>query len=92
MKQSNIYAFLGGALVGGVLALLFAPDKGSETRRKISTKVKESSEYTKEQIEHLLGYLRKKAADGVDDLEEDIIELEEQLVDIEEKLRGKNKK
>ena len=92
MKQSNIYAFLGGALVGGVLALLFAPDKGSETRRKISTKVKESSEYTKEQIEHLLEYLRGKAADGVDDLEEDIIELEEQLVDIEEKLRGKNKK
>lgn len=92
MKQSNIYAFLGGALIGGVIALLFAPDKGTETRRKIGDKVKETGNYTKEQIEHLLGYLKGKAADGVDDLEEEIIELEEQLIDIEEKLRGKSKK
>lgn len=92
MKQSNIYAFLSGALIGGALALLFAPDKGSETRRKISTKVKEGSDYTKEQIEHLLGYLRGKAADGVEDLEEEIEELEDKLEDIEDKIRGKHKK
>ncbi|MDR0368297.1 MAG: YtxH domain-containing protein [Bacteroidales bacterium] len=92
MKQSHIYAFLSGALIGGVVALLFAPDKGTETRRKIGNKVKAGTNYTKEQIEHLLDYLRRKAADGIVDLEEDIIELEEQLADIEEKLREKNKK
>ncbi len=92
MKQSHIFAFLGGALVGGVVALLFAPDKGTETRRKIGNKMKEGTNYTKEQIEHLLSYLRGKAANGVENLEEEIIELEEKLVDIEEKLRGKNKK
>ena len=37
MKNSVgiIAAFLGGALVGGVLGLLFAPESGEETRKKI---------------------------------------------------------
>jgi gas vesicle protein len=28
-------AFLGGAIVGGVLGVLFAPESGDETRKKI---------------------------------------------------------
>ena len=83
MKQSHIYAFLGGVLVGGIVALLFAPDKGTETRRKIGEKVKEGSKYTKEQIEHLLEYLREKAASGVSGLEEEIEDLEDKLEDLE---------
>ncbi|HEY6913464.1 MAG TPA: YtxH domain-containing protein [Paludibacter sp.] len=37
MKNSVgiIAAFLGGALVGGVLGLLFAPESGEDTRKKI---------------------------------------------------------
>ena len=89
MKQSHIYAFLGGALVGGVIALLFAPDKGTETRRKIAVKVKEGSQYTKEQIEHLLKYLRGKVADGVTGLQEEIEELEDKLEEIEANLHNK---
>lgn len=30
-----LYAFLGGAIVGGAAALLLAPEKGETTRRRI---------------------------------------------------------
>ncbi|MFT3754210.1 MAG: YtxH domain-containing protein [Paludibacter sp.] len=38
MKNSVglIAAFLGGAIIGGVLGLLFAPESGEETRKKIA--------------------------------------------------------
>lgn len=35
MKQNTLLAFIGGAIAGAVIALLFAPEKGENTRRKI---------------------------------------------------------
>lgn len=35
MKGSNVLAFLGGVLVGGIAALLMAPQSGEETRGQI---------------------------------------------------------
>ena len=36
MKNSGlIYAFLGGAVVGALAAILFAPEKGSDLRKRI---------------------------------------------------------
>lgn len=34
-RGGELWAFLAGAFIGGVAALLFAPAKGSETRAKI---------------------------------------------------------
>jgi len=50
---SGIKWFLAGAAVGGVLALLFAPQSGEQTRRLIKRKARD---------------LRDAAEDGLDDL------------------------
>jgi gas vesicle protein len=39
-----------GAAIGGVLGILFAPDKGSATREKISDKAKDVSDNIKEYV------------------------------------------
>jgi len=41
-----------GAAVGALLGVLFAPDKGSETRRKVKAWMKEKSEKGKETLTH----------------------------------------
>jgi gas vesicle protein len=52
-----VVAFTLGALVGAVVALLFAPAKGDETREMISEKAREQAQKTrdflKQQREHL---------------------------------------
>ena len=35
MSKTLLYAFIGGALVGAGVAVLFAPQKGSDLRKKI---------------------------------------------------------
>ncbi|GEM_PF-135243 len=39
--KSGFWAFLAGGLVGGILAILYAPDKGEETRKKVYGKSSE---------------------------------------------------
>lgn len=45
MKASFIIGIVSGLAAGVIVGILFAPDKGSETRRKISDK---SGEFTEE--------------------------------------------
>ncbi len=49
MKGLNIaLAAVGGALVGAAAALLFAPEKGSKTRKNIREFIKENCPFVKE--------------------------------------------
>ena len=41
MKPSTLLAFIGGALAGAAIALLYAPDKGENIRKKIKAKAEE---------------------------------------------------
>lgn len=35
MKGDTVLAFIGGAIIGAAAAILFAPDSGDKTRKKI---------------------------------------------------------
>jgi len=54
-------ALLLGAAVGGALGILFAPDKGSETRKKILSKGDDLTDGLKDKFENFLEEIKKEA-------------------------------
>ena len=57
-------AFLGGAAAGAIIGILVAPDKGANTREKISSTV---NDFLKK---HNIKLNRKDVGDRIEDLEE----------------------
>lgn len=55
MENSNtvkiIGAALAGVVIGGALGILFAPDKGSKTRKKLMSKGSDMKEVIKDKLE-----------------------------------------
>jgi gas vesicle protein len=80
MKPANsfITGLLAGAAIGGVIALLYAPQSGKETREKIKQKMAD----LEKEFENLKG----KAADKTDsvrkDLADRLAELQKEIDDL----------
>ncbi len=51
MKPNTLLAFITGALAGAAVALLYAPDKGANIRKKIKAKAEEEYYAAKEKLE-----------------------------------------
>ena len=80
-----VCGLLFGAAVGGVLGLLFAPKKGSETRRFI----REKANFAAKMVQYKVEDIKEKALEAADDLEIKAAELrrrgEEDLKSLREK-------
>ncbi|MCU0350231.1 MAG: YtxH domain-containing protein [Flavobacterium sp.] len=61
MKNGNvILGILGGVAVGAIAGVLFAPDKGSKTRKKIKNKITDKKDDLKAEFEDFLSKIEDK--------------------------------
>lgn len=60
IMKSSVLGVLVGITTGVVLGVLFAPDKGSETRKKIKNKSIRAKESLKEEFDNFLDTVSKK--------------------------------
>lgn len=69
MKSGNVFlGVLAGAAIGTVLGVLFAPDKGSATRKKISKKGEEYADEFGEKYNEIVGSIKKKFETGKEEM------------------------
>ena len=66
----TVLALLVGAAVGVGVGVLIAPDKGSETWKKIKNKLQESGEDIVHKYEDVLSYLQTKATNAKSSIED----------------------
>ena len=61
MKADKIIlGVLGGVAVGALLGVLFAPEKGDKTRKKIIDKSNDYADESKDKLDTLLGTINRK--------------------------------
>ncbi|RED26330.1 gas vesicle protein [Flavobacterium cutihirudinis] len=68
MKTSNtILGIVGAAAAGALLGVLFAPDKGSETRKKIKDKSKDYGDNLKTKFDGIVDTIKSNGREIVDE-------------------------
>lgn len=89
MKASNlVLGTLGGLTAGFILGILFAPDKGSETRKKIASKKNDLTDEIKSQLKKLNSLLNQKSDDLVEETKDFIKDGQENLSELKKDILG----
>ena len=68
--KSNVFGVLAGLATGALLGVLFAPDKGEKTRKKIMNKTSDAKQVLKDEFDDFLDTASKKYNSLVDKGEE----------------------
>ena len=96
---NTVIGYAAGTAVGVGLGILFAQDKGENTRKKIKDSVRDTVDELKEQLESLTKSLRNKSSEIKGTLEERVDNLlsdtdynSEDLIDLLEKKLASMKK
>lgn len=88
MKSKDvIIGVLGGIAVGTVLGVLFAPDKGSSTRKKIVDKSNDLADDVKSQLTAIADKLTNRSEELASKVE-DTIKEEVKKIDVDKKVLG----
>ena len=77
MKGESFFTFVAGAAIGVTLGVLFAPEKGEVTRKKIKEAAQEGYDTAKEKASYAYAEAKSKASKlrkGLDDLKEILAE------------------
>ncbi len=77
--KSNVLGVVAGLAAGALLGVLFAPDRGSKTRKKIKNKSKKVKDNLKEEFDNFLDAVSKKY-DSIVDKGEDLLEKEKDII------------
>jgi gas vesicle protein len=83
-----VVGVLAGLAVGALLGVLFAPDKGSETRKKIAKKGEDTVEGLKERLDELLKNFAEKFEAARADVGEALVESENHIKEIKKDLKS----
>lgn len=70
MSSKIVVGFLAGAAIGALAGILFAPDKGSNTRKKISSKSGDITDSVKNSFNDFIDGVKQTYAGAEEEVEE----------------------
>lgn len=85
--KSNVLGVVAGMAAGALLGVLFAPEKGSRTRKRVKNKTSELKENLKNEFDGFLDTVSKKYSSIVDK-GDDILKKEKEI--LKEAVNSKN--
>ena len=73
-KENTLLALLAGAALGAGIGVLYAPDKGTKTRKKIKQKVEEAGHDISERVSHAKADLTRSVNEKKEEMKEKLDE------------------